>query len=286
MISVVIPTYNRAGLLRRSVDSVLAQTVADLEVIIVDDASQDDTPRVAGEIGDPRVRYIRLEKNSGADAARNAGIEAAAGEYIAFQDSDDVWLPHKLETQLAQLRDTGADVVFCAYNRYDVEGKLRWVYPPANVKPGRIAYEQLLPGNLASTQTILGKAACFKAERFNPEFPRLQDWELMLRVARRYDVRYFSDVLVHMYEQHDSISKKPERAVWALDKLWAMHREAIERDPLIQARLISIMEGPYSACGLSIWRRCLGALSLKNGAKLNLRLILGAGRNILRRRKK
>ena len=103
MISVIIPTYNRASLLPRALDSVLRQTWEDLEVIVVDDASRDDTPQVMAACTDPRVRYIRLEKNSGACVARNTGVAQARGEWIAFQDSDDLWLPEKLEKQMAYL---------------------------------------------------------------------------------------------------------------------------------------------------------------------------------------
>ena len=103
MISVIIPTYNRAGTLLAAAQSVLQQTYRDIELIIVDDGSTDDTSKVVSALQDGRVRYIPLGKNCGACAARNRGIDEAKGEYIAFQDSDDLWHSDKLEREFAFL---------------------------------------------------------------------------------------------------------------------------------------------------------------------------------------
>ena len=100
-ISVIIPTWNRAGTIRRSIDSVLAQTYEISEVVIMDDGSTDDTEEVIAAIGDERVHYHRMPENGGASRARNAGVDKAKHEIIAFHDSDDVWEPDKLEKQFA-----------------------------------------------------------------------------------------------------------------------------------------------------------------------------------------
>jgi glycosyltransferase involved in cell wall biosynthesis len=105
-ISVVVPTYNRAELLKLTIRSILAQSRPADEVIVVDDGSTDHTPEVCAELGD-RIVYIR-QKNMGLSAARNTGIRAATGRWVAFCDSDDLWLPEKLETQLEALEATGA----------------------------------------------------------------------------------------------------------------------------------------------------------------------------------
>jgi glycosyltransferase involved in cell wall biosynthesis len=102
-VSVVIPTYNRASLLGRAIKSVLEQTYQDFEIIVVDDASTDNTEEVVRNLRDRRIRYLRHEKNRGGSAARNTGIRAAWGQYIAFQDSDDEWLPEKLKKQMEVL---------------------------------------------------------------------------------------------------------------------------------------------------------------------------------------
>jgi glycosyltransferase involved in cell wall biosynthesis len=108
-ISVVVPTFDRAGVLGRSLDSVLGQTLPPLEVIVVDDGSTDETERVVGERDAELVRYVRQPRRSGAQAARNRGIGEAQGDWIAFQDSDDEWLPDKLERQAALLAERNFD---------------------------------------------------------------------------------------------------------------------------------------------------------------------------------
>ncbi len=103
-VSVILPAYNREALVARAIDSVLAQTYGDFELIIVDDASRDGTRAVLETYRDhPKVRLILSDVNRGGSGARNLGIEAAKGDLIGFQDSDDVWLPHKLAAQVAAL---------------------------------------------------------------------------------------------------------------------------------------------------------------------------------------
>src|SRR6056297_2960635 len=108
-VSVIIPTYNRAKTLLRAIDSALAQTIDDLEVVVVDDGSTDNTESVLAAYDDPRVRPVIHETNQGANVARNTGLEHACGEYVAFLDSDDEWHPAKLERQLAVLEERSSD---------------------------------------------------------------------------------------------------------------------------------------------------------------------------------
>ena len=102
-VSVIVPTHNRADLLPRAVDSVLAQTYGDYEMVIVDDCSSDNTQDVIAGFSDPRIRSFRHDRNRGQSAAINTGIAHARGEYIGFLDDDDEWLPTKLEGQVALL---------------------------------------------------------------------------------------------------------------------------------------------------------------------------------------
>src|SRR5215212_3810304 len=101
-IAVIMPAYNRAGLIGRAIDSVLAQDFDDFELIVVDDGSADDTVEVVRRYDDPRVRLVELGRNQGSNAARNAGIRSASAPLIAFLDSDDAYLPHKLSTVVAE----------------------------------------------------------------------------------------------------------------------------------------------------------------------------------------
>lgn len=204
MISVVIPAYNREKTIKRAIDSVLMQTYTDIEVIVVDDCSSDNTEHVVKNYHDNRVHYIRHATNQGACVARNTGIENAHGAYIAFQDSDDSWRPEKLEKQLESLNVNHADICFCRMERHNYPGKKERLYP--NLESGIVDYETLLLRSLASTQTIIAKREVCMRHRFDPAIKRMQDYDWMIRAAQEYSVCYVSDVLVDLYLQDDSIT--------------------------------------------------------------------------------
>lgn len=286
MISVVIPTYNRRELLGRAVQSVLCQTEKDLEVIIVDDGSDDGTEEAVRELTerDARVRYAR-QNRQGACAARNLGVRMARGEWVAFQDSDDTWREDKLACQLRQLRDTDADIVFCAFERHLLGREDRQVFPHAEIPAGRIRYEDLLFENLISTQTMMGRRTCFADTPFDPRFPRLQDWELVLRLAKKYDIRYFDEVLADVYEQSDSISRHPERAVAALRMLYGKHHAAINRSAILTERMHNAIRSACEECGMAttVWREDFRALSWRRPFRMNV-TYFRMGLGMLRRR--
>lgn len=229
MISVILPTYNRTNSLRRSVQSVLEQSYKDIELLIVDDGSDDDTAEIVKEIEDERVRYLPQHENRGACAARNVGIRAARGEYIAFQDSDDVWHREKLAAQIHFLQKNDADAVFCAFIRHD--GDLTACLPEGLSDGERVTYEAMLEHNFISTQTLMGKSACFRAEQFDEAYPRLQDWELGLRLVRRFKICFDQRPMVEVYVQKDSISKNPRKGMWAIEHLAAQHRKGLKKNP-------------------------------------------------------
>ena len=193
MISVVLPSYNRAHILPRAIESILGQTYKDIELIIVDDGSSDNTAEVVGRFSDSRIVYVRQE-NAGACAARNNGIAHARGAYIAFQDSDDIWHQDKLEKQLATLQNTGADVVFCRMNRM-VGGE----------KVGLVSdyfHEGFLPKDEVpmsiGTQTLVGKSEVFKQERFDSEMPRFQEFEMLVRAQKSFSIYFFHNHISHI----------------------------------------------------------------------------------------
>jgi len=274
MISVIIPTYNRGRLIRRSVESVLAQTWNDLEVIIVDDGSTDDTFQVVQGMEDARVRYLRMPRNSGASAARNYGVQNAKGHLIAFQDSDDQWLPEKLETQMRHFEQSGADVVFCAFERYAVNGDFSQVTPGPEIAPGKVTHEQLLYENFISTQTILGKKACFLDEPFDETIPALDDWEIMLRIARKYYVFYGADVLVRLFEQSDSLTGNSAKGRKAIDSIWKMHYADIQANDRTMLHLLYQREHFHRASGAPCCGMYFREISPKHRLKTNLYLFL------------
>lgn len=206
LVSVVVPTFNRAHLIREAVDSVLAQTYDHVELIVIDDGSTDDTLAVLGGYADPRLRLIHQE-NRGKSGARNRGLDEARGDYIAFLDSDDLWGPTFLNTllQVAEA-EPDVDLVFCDFQRFDAEGS---EYSPqseflpelAHLKAraaaggiGRVFLDRPfvafvpMDGFATWLQTVLIRTGVARSIRFEPQVPLGQDFRYMLRVwaaARR-----------------------------------------------------------------------------------------------------
>ena len=207
MISVVIPAYNRARTIERSIRSVLDQTFRDIEVIVVDDCSTDDTEGIVTRIGDERVRYDRLPVNSGACVARNRGVELAKGDYIAFQDSDDEWLPQKLQAQMDALRENNADICFCALRRHYLGDNAKCaVWPAQLTQSSMMDHVVLRRKSVVSTQTIVAKRKVFDDVLFDPKLVKSQDYDWMIRASELYRVFFLAAPLVEQYYQKDSIS--------------------------------------------------------------------------------
>lgn len=282
MLSVIIPTHNRRALLSRAVESVLAQRQVELELIVVDDASTDGTPQWLASLTDPRVRYACLEKQSGACAARNRGIEMARGDFIAFQDSDDTWQPEKCLRQMEILDRTGADIVFCAFAQYAADGRLLRTYPDPRVCSGFVSFARLLDHSMASTQTILCRAECLRDTRFDESFPRLQDHELMLRLSRKWKVYYHADVLVSMYEQPDSISRSPQKLLWACKRLFALYKADYLRDEMALRHILTDIRCGAAACGENAYRLFFAQISPDLPLRLRVYLLWEGGKELLR----
>ena len=233
LISVVIPTYNRAGTITRCLNSVLKQTYNNIEVIVVDDCSSDNTKEIVNSFSDSRLKYICLDKNSGACVARNVGVSNAKGKIIAFQDSDDTWSKNKLELQCKELFKHNADILFCGMERMDEENNRMMDTFPSCISKGFVEYDAFLPGNLMSTQTMIGYRECFENNPFDSEMPRFQDWELALRLAQKYKIYYDGQILVQAYLQKDSITKSHPKTVVGLLRILDDNLNAYYNHPKI-----------------------------------------------------
>lgn len=221
-VSVVIPTRDRAGVLPRAIRSALAQTFGDLEVIVVDDASTDGTPGVVQELAarDARVRAVRSDRAAGASAARNRGIALARGEFVAFLDDDDEWLPEKLERQLPRA-EGGADVVCSPYLFVDAEGR-EHVRGTAEL-PGD-ARATLLGGNTVATPTVLARREALLEEGgFDESLHRLEDWELWLRMARSCRFASVPEPLVRVHFTPASLSSRRPELIASAEGLLRRH---------------------------------------------------------------
>jgi len=192
MVNVIIPTYNRAELLPGAIDSVLAQTFKDYEIIIIDDGSTDGTRKVLSPyLLHPNIRYF-YQDNKKQAAAKNLGIQKAQGEYIAFLDSDDLWSPQKLALQVKAL-DDHPEIAMVYSNQMIFRNSLdsgKIKYRPGILKSGEIFYDLLMRKFYCSTPTILLRKSAIDAVGGFDESLRnaLEDWEFTLRISKIFQI--------------------------------------------------------------------------------------------------
>lgn len=226
MVSVVIPTYNRANTIEGAIRSVIDQGDIIKEIIIIDDASTDNTKTVIDSINCNRIIYKKLLKSSGACNARNVGIGLSTGEYIAFQDSDDIWKVNKIKEQIEALEENNVDIVCSGYDQHD-ENNIKYI--GKNVKSDNV-YIELLKENFIGTPTIFGKSTCFKQNKFDIELPRFQDWDLMIRLSKLYKIYFIDKPLVDAYIQPNSITKSKQSARIAYEIILKKNKDYLQND--------------------------------------------------------
>jgi glycosyltransferase involved in cell wall biosynthesis len=195
--TVVIPTHNRSGLLKRAVFSVLSQTFERFELIIVDDHSTDDTPSVAGSFSDPRIQYVINYRTKGACGARNVGIFLAKGEWVALLDDDDVWLPDKLKIQYQRIQgmEQTVGLVCTDFAVFKGKGKKPKIYKN---RPSGWVRDKLLYGHgIGCLSSVCIRTEVLKAiDGFDERFKSNQDQDLWIRVAEISKFAYVPKTLV------------------------------------------------------------------------------------------
>jgi glycosyltransferase involved in cell wall biosynthesis len=234
IVSVIMPTYNRGYLISRAINSVLAQTCRYFELIIIDDGSTDDTKEVVGKFDDKRIVYVRHEKNRGAEAARNTGINVSKGEYIAFLDSDDEWLPSKIDEQLVAFK--GADLdVGAVYSEmlYVHKDKVRYLHGKFAVE-GDI-YKYVLGGYPIYLQTLMVKREFLeRVGVFDEDMLVAGDFDFCIRLSKITKFKYVRNHLVIRYIMSDSISVGSP-VVRGLERILSKHINEIQKDHRILA---------------------------------------------------
>ena len=227
-VSVVIPTYNYGRFVRDAVDSALAQTYRDCEIIVVDDGSTDDTRALLAPYGD-RIRYL-YQDNRGLSAARNAGIRAVRGAYVAFLDSDDIWMPAKIEAQMALFAaNPDLGLVSCGGFTMDVDGDVsdtRFVRPAENDRNRGRVYRKLILGNFISggSNAVVRRACLDAVGLFDERLRSAEDWDLWLRVARDYEIAFVHEPLVKVRLSPGSMSGASN-----VDRMLANERLVLDR---------------------------------------------------------
>ena len=200
-VSVILPTHNRAQLVGRAILSVLAQTFQDWELLVVDDASIDDIREVVDAFRDPRICYLRRDTNGGGSAARNVGIRAARGQYLAFLDSDNEMLPERLEKQLKVFESSDLEhlgIVTCGIASADREP------PRVRLPRGRgWAFDGLLNGRAgvwASSAIMVRHTPGASEILWDERLAAGQDRDYLLQLSRRYQLDFTDEVLVNIYK--------------------------------------------------------------------------------------
>lgn len=213
-ITVVIPTYNRCELLRRAVDSVANQTIEPLETVIVDDGSTDRTRQFLGSIKSDSIVPIRTG-HKGVSAARNTGIAAARGDWVAFLDSDDWWAPEKLERQ-RQFHDSNEDLCLSQTEETWIRNGVRVNPRKHHRKPEGWVFRQCLRRCLISPSAVIINMVVFKTcGLFDETLPACEDYDLWLRIARRFKIGLLREPLVFKTGGHtDQLSTTH----WGLDR--------------------------------------------------------------------
>jgi glycosyltransferase involved in cell wall biosynthesis len=231
LISVIIPTYNRSERIRCAIQSVLDQTYSDLELIVVDDGSNDDTVQIIQEYArnDLRIRLLVHSERKGAQAARNTGILAARGEWIAFLDSDDKWLRDSLNSRLQTAVTSGSHVVHsdCYVLDPGSAGPRRMGVPPMQ---GHV-YRQLLQTYGPTFQAMLvSKEALARIGYLDEKIVSWQEWDTAIRLAKYYEFSFTSKpTFIYDCRHADTISKNPLLTALGYEQVFTKHRGSILR---------------------------------------------------------
>ena len=267
LVSVVIPVYNRETTVGRAVVSVLNQSYTNLELIIVDDCSNDNSLQVVREFQDKRIKVIASEQNSGANAARNKGILAAKGQYVAFQDSDDEWVKDKLKIQLQDMIDRGLSASFCAHRLID--GRSERIVPDDYEDKKKYETELmnvLAHCNVVSTQTLIVKRNVFdKIGYFDEEMPRLQDYEFVIRLAQKEKIGYIACPLVLVYHSQISISTNLEALREAVILLLIKNGDFVNKQSMVSLFLNNAL---LSGQGSQLYTECVRLQNMAAGKNI------------------
>ena len=231
-VSVVIPTCNRAAFLRAAIESVLSQTFQDFEIIVIDDASRDETPEMVRALGDGRIRYLRHESRKGQGATRNAGIREARGDYVALLDDDDEWLPEKLRRQVALLERAPAKLGLIYTGFFKVDASSKRVLSEVRPQQRGEVFDALARGNWIGTcSTVLLRRICFdRAGYFDEDLASGADYDMWVRVARHFQVDCIEEPLV-LYRVHaERISTSRDTTIRGVESLLRKHAAYFSTD--------------------------------------------------------
>lgn len=221
LVTIITPCYNSADFIRLTIDSVLEQTYSSWELIVIDDKSKDDTCNIIEEYAaqHSNIRLIKLEQNGGVANARNVGLKEAKGKYVAFLDSDDIWLKEKLAKQVSYMEEKSLPMTFCAYHRIDEAGK---IISSKIEMPYNINYKQLLPHNVIIFSTSLTLRSAIGDTQFKKAGH--EDWIFWLDIFKKPFIGYgINEALVQYRIRQGSVSSNKLKVIGFT---WKIYRES------------------------------------------------------------
>lgn len=247
LVSVIMPSYNGEEFIEQAISSVIAQTVEDWELIVIDDCSADRTRQIVEgfAISDERVRLVRNQKNMGAAGSRNRGLELCNGAYVALLDSDDYWQPQWLSKMLECARQTEADIIYCSYAIVDEQGrKLCNDF----IVPQQTDFERSMIRSVITCSTVLLTKKLAKAHRFPTDMYH-EDIALWFRLLRDgVQARGVPEVLASYRQRSDSRSANKLKSAC---RRWTIYRKYLKL-PFIKCVVLMLQYGYY---GLIKFRR-------------------------------
>lgn len=207
-VTVIMPTYNHAAFIGEAIGSVLCQTYPHLELIVIDNFSKDDTENIVKSFSDPRIRYYKFNNKGIIAASRNFGIKESRGKYVAFLDSDDLWLPKKLEYQVSLMeRNKEFALSYVLFGRLHKDGVVRGKYPhPRRRKKGFI-FKELYLLNIIGNSGAMVRTSVFDKVGWLDEDPRLvgvEDADMWLKISRKMQIGYVDHDILMLYRVGDN----------------------------------------------------------------------------------
>jgi len=242
-VSVIVLTHNRPEMLRQAIGSILRQTFQDFEIVLVDDASRDNTPEVIKSFGDHRIKYIRHEVNKGEAGSRNTGVTNSSGDYIAFLDDDDEWLPEKLERQMRLLESSPSRVgaVYTGFLKVDPLTKK----PIGRVTPtkrGNIFAEMAGQNWIGTPSTVVVRKECFeRTGLFDEAIVFGTDYDMWIRISKEFHVEYIQEALINYSVHENKMSGRPDLQIKGLEALLNKHGSYFASDSKNYSRRYSVL---------------------------------------------
>jgi len=234
-VSVIIPVFNREKLIQRSINSILNQTYKNFEVIVIDDASTDNTSENIAQLKDKRLRHFKNDINLGPSKSRNKGIELSTGELIAFQDSDDEWYSDKLEKQVDLFFRSGEETgaVYCGmeFIDYKTRKKIGESIDKSDFKKNFISGSFFR--SPANVSLIIPKNVLNDIGGFDERLFAHEDTELAIRITKKYDFALIDEVLVRVTRNHNQLMANTFNYIRALEIIYEKHKDYLSRKILV-----------------------------------------------------